>query len=648
MITPHEERSAERLSVEEKKPLVQRVDVDELEKKVLLLSPEQIKEKLAHINRKVQMVSEGHEVQVVADPSVQTWATSRIPQKVVLRDGTVRTTHRFRYIVAMPYPHLAIDDQDFIAGEVRHELGHVRYTDWRMMKELSEWVEKQGYEAKQVTSLMNCLEDPRMEHVSVLPFHLEGHVRKWFWAKNKDLILPNIGDGIEEQHPVNQFDFLIKLTSLWQLHAKNAEDEEVLAWEGLSKLHPKVQEIWGRIRSSVEQIVGKDGQPPEMIASRIKKVLKEVLWPEKKALIDSFGTPPSPSPDVEPGHGDGERDGCEHFHDPDDVENLPPEVQKLIQQKVEQYGKEIEAKAQQQIEQNKKADQENKKIEKEQQKRLERKDGISTPETRRKYQQLRRESKVIQLSMKRMFEKYFPKIAYPREIFGVRGKSYDAREHLKRYGTGLEKPMGIPNIPEKAGFVLQIIVDVSGSMYQGRIDEVIKTVIGILEAAEDYPINIEVLASDDKHGGMDERYILKAFDDEFSGTSGGRVKERLVGALTQFGNGNNDVDSLQWAIPRIEAEKKALQNDYEKLAVLTIFLSDAQQQGQQDPEVVNALRKRVPILGGCIEPDPAIKQAVEKAYGPIGEGSFCPSSLAQFPGELEKVLRKKIRGLFRT
>jgi hypothetical protein len=250
--------------------------------------------------------------------------------------------------------------------------------------------------------------------------------------------------------------------------------------------------------------------------------------------------------------------------------------------------------------------------------------------------------------MGRLFEKYFPKIAFPKDVYGVRGKKYIAREHLKRYGTGMEKPLATPNIPEKSGLVLQLIVDVSGSMMSGRIDEVIKTVIGILEAARDYPIYIEVLASDDKHGGIDERYILKAFDEDFSGVSGGRVKERLVMAMTQFGGDNNDADSLKWAVPRIVKRKKQLKSEYERLAALTIFLSDASMDGQQDPAVVNELRRKVPILGGCIEPDPGIKSAVQAAYGPIGDGSFCPDSLADFPRELEKILRKKIRNLFRA
>jgi len=628
--------------LQEKKPLTESLDLSRLREIVKFMTPEKIRQKVEKLNRRIKMVGQSHEVEVAVDPTAHTWSCVRIPRKQVLHDGSVVDTNYFHYIIVMPYEHLAIEDEDFILGELRHEFGHALYTDWRLWESLGKQVESEGYPKQGISSLINCLEDPRMEHVSVFPKHLEGYIQQWFWNKNKQLILPNIGGHMAEDHPASQFDFLIKLYSLWQIHAKNADEENILPWDDIKSLHPRVQELWERVRPEVERIVGIGGfSRPEMRSSEIKKTIEQVIWPAKKALIDEFGAPPE-NPNPEPGHGDGPPG------DPDNIDNLPPEVQKFINQKIEQYKKKIEGEKQAQIERNKEAEKANQEIAKKKQKRQEKEDGIRNPESRKKYNELKKEGGVVEQRMGRIFEKYFPKIAYPKDTYGRKGKKYSAREHLRRYGTGLEKPMATPNVPEKAGFILQLIIDVSGSMYHGRIDEVVKTVIGILEASKDYPIYIEVLASDDKNGGIDERYILKSFDEEFSGASGGRVKEKLVGALKEFGGDNKDAESLKWAIPRIERKKKELVSQYDKIAALTIFLSDAEMEGQQDPNVVNELRRKVPILGGCIENNPAIKNAVQKAYGPIGEGSFCPDSLHEFPNEIEKILRKKIRTMFRT
>ncbi len=631
----------------DKQPLTQEMDMQALLVKAKELAPEEVREKVNFLNRRVKLTGVSHEVEVSVDPSIHTWACCRVPKKTVQSNGEIVETNYFHYIIVMPYEHLAIDDTNFLLGELRHELGHALYTDWRMNDRLNKLAESAGYPKDAMGSLTNCLEDPRMEHVSTLPPQSNGYVRNWFWAKNKTFILPNIGNGIGKMHPVKQFDFLIKLYSLWQIHKKNADDENIEMWDGIASLEPRVQEIWEEIKSELDKVVGVGtANKPEFRSYAIEESIRKVFWPAKTQLIDEFGTPPA---DDSKGEGEGGGGGDEGGKpgDPDDIDNLPPDVKKLINQQIEKYKQGIEKQQQQQIEHNKKAEEENKKIEQKQHERNKKKDGIESAEIRKKYNRLKRQANIIQRRMGRLFEKYFPKVAFPRDTYNTRGKRYAIREHLKRYGTGLEKPMGTPNTPEKSGFILQLIVDVSGSMNGSRIEEVIKIVIGILEASKDYPIHIEILASDDKHGGIDDSYILKAFNEDFGGAAGGRIKERLVGALTNFGGDSKDAESLSWAIPRILKKKRSLMSEYEKIAALTIFLSDAENEGQQDPNVVNELRKKIPILGGCIENDPSIKDAVQTAYGPEGEGSFCPSSLADFPVIFEKILRRKIRKLFR-
>jgi len=644
------------------------LDMKELTEKAKLLSPEQIKEKVKALNRIIQIGGQTHEIQVVVNPTINTWACARVPKKQVQRDGKVVETNYHHYFIMLPFAHLAIDDNKFILGELRHELGHALYTDWRMNQRVTEWVEKQGYPKEAISPMLNTIEDPRMEHVSVFPLHQNGYIRDWFWQKNKKLILGNIGEGISKMDPVSQYDFIIKLYSLWALHQKNAEAENIEPWNEIENLHPDVQAAWEKIKQVIDKLVGVgDNKIPEMRSTAMEKAVREVLWPVKKELIDKHGMPKPQEQEGgegepgegeegqqgEPGEGEGKKgkpgkpqEGGQPG-DPDNIDNLPPELQKQIKQAIENYNRNIENQSKAQIEQNKAIEAANKKIDEERNNRLKKLDGINSAEVRKKYNELLRDALVIKNGMRKLFEKYFPKISFPKNTHGIRGKSYDVREHLKRFGTGLEKPMATPNIPEKAGFVLQVIIDVSGSMIGARIEETIKTAIGILEAAKDYPIFIEVLASDEKHGGIDSKYILKTFDEEFSGSESGKIKTRLIDALTGFGGMNKDAESLKWAVPRIVKKRRELSSEYEKLSSLVIFLSDASEPGQQDPDVVNALRKQIPILGGVVDPNPRIKEAVQAAYGPEGEGSFCPSTLSELPRAFEKAIRRKISMMFR-
>lgn len=646
---------AQEFSLMERTPLPKPLDMDELFEKAKQLSPEQVREKVNKLNARLKMGGQTHEIEVAVDPSAHTWACARVPKKIVQQDETSVQTNFFHYIIVMPYEHLAIDDDSFILGELRHELGHALYTDWRLMDRLSKTVEKEGYNKGQINRLLNCLEDPRMEHVSTLPKAVNGHIKRWFWSKNKQLILGNIGNGIKESNPVDQFDFLIKLFSLWAIHREDADKENIEVWDDISGLNPSVIREWELVKDEVSKIVGLDKYiMPEMRSSFVEKAIREVLWPAKKRLIDEFGESPEPEPGEggepgesgEGGEGKGTPSPTDLPQNPDDLDNLPPEIQQTVNNQIDQYNKSIEKQQQAKKEANENAKNENEKIENEKQERLKRLDGMSNHELRKKYESLKKEAGRFTNRMSRLFEKYFPKVAYPKDIYKRKGKEYSAREHLKRFGSGMEKPMASPNTPEKSGLVLQIIVDISGSMNGDRINQAVKTVIGMLEAAQDYPIHIEILASDDKHGGIDPRYILKAFNEEFSGAVGGKIKERLVEVLDRCSEGNEDDESLKWAVPRIVKKRNELMSQYENIAALTIFLSDAEVPGQQDKAVVDDLRKKVAILGGCVAPDSKIKASVQAAYGPIGEGSFCPDSLDTLPQAFEKLIRKKIRGMF--
>ncbi|MBD3328500.1 hypothetical protein GF340_04310, partial [Candidatus Peregrinibacteria bacterium] len=585
------------------------LDLIELTEKAKELSVEQVREKVARLNLKAQLGKTSHEIKVAVDPSIQTWACARIPKKEILRDGTVvESSSNYFYVIVMPYGHLAIEDERFLLGEVYHELGHALYTDWKMTARLSELCEKEGYNKRSMGNLTNCLEDPRMEHTSVYHTSTHGFIKDLFWQKNKKLILGNIGGGIAEMDPVSQFDFLIKLVSLWALHEKNAKAEGIEKWDDWESIHPDAKEAFMKIKGDLEKICGYGKyKSPEMISGVLERTIKNVLWPAKKELIDKHGEQKEP-PEMM-------LEGEWPVDDPSVIDNLPPELQQVINQQFQQYTQKIEKDGEEQKKRNEEAEAANKKIEEEKNERAEKEDGIKDPDARKKYNKLVREAAPVVGGMKRIFAKYFPKVAFPREIHSMRGKEPDIQRKIKTHKSGEKKIMKKPNIPEKSGLVLQVIIDKSGSMGGERIHQVVRTVVGILEATSDYPIYVEILASDDQHGGINESYIIKDFDEEFSGYAGGKIKERLVNLMESCSAGNEDAASLKWAVPRLVAQKNKVKGLYEKISALCVFLSDAEIEGQQDPLIVNELRKKVPIIGGVVDPNPAIKTAVEKAYG---------------------------------
>jgi len=619
----------------------------ELFDKAKLLKPEQIRLKVNRLGERAKFAVYGHDVKVVVDPSMQTWSCARVPKKTVLSNGQLVDSDQHVYFVAMPYHHLAIDDEDFILGELRHELGHALYTNWAMDREMSKIAQKEGYSKDAMHDLLNCIEDPRMERVSALMPH-EQYVKNLFWRKNKRLIIPNISKGLEKCDPVSQLDFLIKLYSLCKIHAEDADRENLALWDNVEALNEDVIKVWPGVKAAIDEIVGVDLPRPVMFVQALKEKVLTGIWPAKKMLIDKYGEPPK-----QDGKGKGQggqlgKEGGDPFANPDNINNLPPDVQSPIRSAIEKYisGKKKEAEEQARRAEN--AKNENQEIDNKQNARLEKKDGIHDPDARKKYNELLKKAMLIKKRLEALFDRYFPKIAYPRMIWGAKGAKYSPGEHLRRYNTGYEKPLGRKNIPEKAGFVLQIIIDKSGSMAGERINQTLVAAVGLIEAAQDYPIYIEILASGDKNGGTPEvdkdLYIIKAFDEEFTG----KVKEKIVRLLSNCDEGNKDAESLQFAVPRILKEKRRISGDYDKIAALTVFLSDAEIENQQDPNVVNELRKSVPIIGGCIENNPKIKAAVERAYGPDGEGSFCPDTSAAFPAVFEKVISRRILRLFRT
>ena len=128
------------------------------------------------------------------------------------------------------------------------------------------------------------------------------------------------------------------------------------------------------------------------------------------------------------------------------------------------------------------------------------------------YNEIYNEVRAVSQQIKRLFARFLPKVDEPSYEWGKKGIRFDTKRYVKRMGTGYESPMGRRETPEKNAFVLQILVDVSGSMYDGvRINNAVKACVAICEAAKEHNIFIEILASDHENVGNNDKYGLITF-----------------------------------------------------------------------------------------------------------------------------------------
>jgi hypothetical protein len=205
--------------------------------------------------------------------------------------------------------------------------------------------------------------------------------------------------------------------------------------------------------------------------------------------------------------------------------------------------------------------------------------------------------------------------------------------------------MGKNKVEVETVFLLQIIVDVSGSMYnkinnrfdaRSRIGNAIKGCIAVAEGLKDKAVKIEILASDGSNVDEDPQYLIKAFNDPLNG----KTKENIISMASRFGGGNSDDESIAAAIPRITKEERRSKLEADKVKKLTIFISDSTTQDPSTREKVDEMRNnKAKIEGLAITDEPEVAKCVRKNFG---ENSLVPKNITEFPSALVSIVKKYI------
>lgn len=584
-------------------------------------------------------------VEIYTDPNLETYCCAMVPTKKVLADGKiVEEKDKKTFLIGIPLMHLmGLAPKPFLLGEIQHEQGHARWTDFKMFDKCKSAATAEGYNPRDLFSLLNCWEDARMERIVGGPMHRPE--RKLLFEKNSRWIVPNIALNLPKMSPVEQFMMLIKVERLWEIYAQDWVDIGVDVREKPWKredLNEDVQRLYAELEPIIAEVSGSSVLPAMRNNEKVEKYLLERLWPALKELIDKYPQKEGGGiggKGLKSGIGSGEMPEEDEHFDPENPETWPDELKKILRRFIEKHEQKLVKESE-----DKAAENERNKIRQAQRNDLKhalqkRRDGIDSPAAREKYLKFMQELRPLVTQMERVFDRYLPKVSDEEDLYGRKGKSFSVKHFVARYGSGHEKPMVYKGVPEQKGLVLQILVDVSGSMAGDRIQNAVKACLVACEAAQGRNIHIEILANDEENLTTSEDYIIKGFEEKYSG----KIKQRLVEMIDRFVNkGNQDAAAILAAMPSMEKKMKRVRAEMDRMSGLTIFISDSTTQENATREAAETSRKKIPFEGTAISPESEIAKMVRAHFG---EKSIIPRSVQEFPQAFKTILERHIRNL---
>ncbi|MDD5040866.1 MAG: hypothetical protein PHX87_01815 [Candidatus Peribacteraceae bacterium] len=613
------------------------------------VNPAEAAQVLRDIERTVQATD--RKVEIYTDPDLDTFCCAQVPSKRVTETGEIaEDPQRKTYLIGIPFLYVAGNaPRGFIRGEIYHELGHAFFTNFARRKRLHVLATQEGIPEDALTTLDNCVEDPRMERLVGGP--LRQNERHTLFEKNRLLIIPKIALGLKGlmASPAQQFCMLLKLERLWALHAKELEGVEK-PWKP-EDLHPSVREEYAGVEPVMARITGDASLPPMKVNAEVEQLLVQHLVPAIKRLLQiaPWQNPQNGGKGKGQGQGQG-TSGSPDLEanplDPNDTSEWPEELKQFLRKMTEQHQQRLEKESKERQEQAQRSEQQRNESDRLRHELLRRRDNFDDPALREQYQTLARALQPVINRMNRVFDQFLPKIVEPQYEYGRKGFRFAVRRFVRSFGTGKEQPMQQRTIPEKSALVLQILIDVSGSMYEGnkeRIQNAVKAAIAACEAAKGRNIRIEILASDDHNIGdpdreVAEKYLIKDFSEAFDG----RVKSRIVTMMSQFGGKNRDAEAIDVAVPRIKRTLRHARADADRVGSLMVFISDSTTQSEKTRLAAAEARKSTPFEGTAITPEQEIVEKVRYHFGP---GSRVPRSVEEFPEAFQEILKRHIMHL---
>ena len=591
------------------------------------------------------------------DRSLGTFVCSQVPViKIDDNNRAVIDPNRDHYLIGIPdFFVRGNPPQEFLKGEIYHEIGHAQYTDWSLMGQYRETAITEGYSPEEITGLLNCVEDPRMERVMGGPYNQSARDAMRF--KNELFIIPNIAMNINEATPPEQFRYLLKLEGLWNIYVVESGNNPDKPWS-INDLNEDVQVAFRKVEQFLLEITGTNKKSATKKSEIFKKIFIEHIWSDYKQLIDKY--PDNSGEDQQDRNEENQSKGNENNHTPElkksarspngqkmeaenssfnpyDKSTWPKDLVELVEKKEGEYEKEMNQKAHQQVAERQERIKAIEQSKERQHSILQQKDGFSNPELRIRYNDISQKMTSITDAIRREFQKLFPRTEEPEVVYGRSGTRLYVQKLVKGHATGEVKPLGKKENPLDYAFMLQLIVDVSGSMEGENINKAIEACISLAEAAEGANVFVEILASDDINVASDQRYLIKPFNGKFDGLVKEKILEML--SLTGFGGGNKDAESILAASARMEEALQKKQSQYDNIGSLIVFITDSTERSPETIEAVKEVRVKLPLEGLAVTSDPTIVKCIKYNYG---EESIIPQNHEGLPIAMRDILKRHL------
>ncbi len=553
-------------------------------------------------------------------------------------------------VMMYPQKDLLERNEDYIWGIFRHELGHVKHSDYQSLMEAQEGAKKEGYSPMDLFMIYDAWEDGRSNN-------MEGQTSKAARHRLGAYLKEDIAEALLldfEKKPLPiQYGALC-----W---AKGAES----FIEGFD-----FEELKARIKDEkvLEAFEKTEGVLDEYLGERMgRKAFTDVLWqkgwPVFKELIDKHIEEEAKKSHEGKSWDELTEEEKEQYinearenlteQEREFVKRLQPKSIKMkeredgtIEITIEGVTPEDEKQAEQEEkefeEQKKKIEQEAGKYKEEAVKEVkesleklkERETGLTKDERERYEEYFAEVKKYVGMLVEKLDEVFPPQEEAEWEGGQRRGKRVDAKKLAREIPTGHGRVFEKKDMPEIKEAAFTLLVDVSGSMRGKKIEEALKAAMLMAEAFSRKGVPFEILAFHDK------LLELKQFEDEYFG----KKKLELMRVLQEVGTPNAQWNDDGFAVDSAarRLQKRLLENEAQGALIVFSDGQPAPSGKHNGPEwelhdIVNKWSKQVPLIG--IGVGPGMESTIKEYYGKNG---LPVPDITKLPHALLDTLRKQI------
>lgn len=566
--------------------------------------------------------------------------------------------------ITFPEEHLVERSEDFVWGVLRHEISHIRHSDYLSLISSQDEVKKEGYEPTDYFTVYNGWEDGRsntMEGQSseTAKIQLGNYLREDLaetvlndlenkplpiqysalsWAKGTQDFVPDfdfekIKNKIKDEDVLKAFEETEAVLEAYLVEADGRKAFKDLLWE---KAWPVFKKL---IDKQIEQDAKKEFEEEQNKKEKDEKNTEPQIWndlpPEsrkkytkeaRKRLTEKeleFVKPLQPKSIEVNKDADGNLKILMPLS-PEDLKNAEKNEENFLDERRKAEKKLAEEK-QKEMDDLKKA----------QDKFKERESGLSKEEQEIYNKYFSDVKKYVNLFVEKLDVIFPPSEKAEWEGGRMRGKRIDARRLAREMPTGRGKAFEQKEVPEITQLAFSLLVDVSGSMGGEKIEEALRAAMLMAESFSKKNIPFELASFNGNY------WILKAFDEQYFGKKKMEILKVLQQVIGGYSGYNDDGFAVDSSARRLQ--KRLLSKGAN--GALIVF-SDGQPMptdSHSGPEwdlapIVRKWSKQIPLIGVGI--GPGMDETIGEYYGKNG---LPVPDVHQLPNALVKILTKQIR-----